>query len=117
MSLQSILGLSGDQPEHCQLLRQYVAVEPGFLYKLQWKADAQGIPAGIGIAWHLRPANGSAGSDMASGDLLNPTQSWEFVATPNVGGFVLTLEYNRPLGRTRPTGHITIRSVSMDREQ
>jgi hypothetical protein len=110
------ISLSGYQPEHCQILRQYVAVEPGFLYKLQWKAEASGVPAGMGIAWHLHAANGDAGSDIVSGDLLNKPQVWEFVATPNVNGFVLTLEYNRPSGQVRPTGRITLRSVTMDRE-
>ncbi len=110
------IGLSGRQPEQCTLLRQYIAAEGGFQYKLQWKAEAQGIPAGIGIAWHLRPANGSATTDLFSGDLLDKEQSWEFIAPPNVGGLVLTLESNRPSGKVRPEGHITLRSVSMDRE-
>ena len=111
------IGLSGDQPEHCTLLRQYVAVEGGFLYKLQWKAEAQNIPPGMGLAWHLRPSNGSAGPELVSSDLLGAKQTWEFLATPNVGGFVLTLESNRPSGQVRPAGHITLRSVTMDREQ
>ena len=109
------IGLSGDQPEHCELLRQFVAVEPGFLYKLQWKAEAQGIPAGSGLAWHLRATNSDAGIE--SGDLLNAPQSWEFVAPPNAGGFLLALEFNRVLGHVRPTGHLTLRSVSMNRQQ
>lgn len=111
------IGLTGNQPEHCTLLRQYVAVEGGFLYKLHWNAEAQGIPAGMGLAWHLRAANGTAINDLVSGDLLGPQQSWEFIATPGVGGLALTLESNRPLGRIRPEGHITIRSVNMEREQ
>jgi hypothetical protein len=111
------IGLSGDQAEHCELLRQYVAVEPGFLYKMQWRAEGQNIMAGSGIAWHLRPATGEGGIDLASGDLLNAPQTWEFVAPPNVKGFLLTLEYNRPLGHVRPLGHITLRAVSMDRQQ
>jgi len=110
------INLSGDQPENCTLLRQYIAAEGGFLYKLQWKAEAQTIPAGMGIAWHLRPASGNADAEVASGDLLASSQAWEFVAPPNVGGFVLTLESHRPSGKVRPAGHITLRSVSMDRE-
>jgi hypothetical protein len=112
------VGLSGDQPEHCELMRQYVAVEPGFLYRLQWKAEVQGIPAGSGLAWHLRPANDDGGAAaIMSGDLLNKPQSWEFVAPPNVNGFLLALEYNRPLGHVRPSGHLTLRSVSLIRQQ
>jgi tetratricopeptide (TPR) repeat protein len=109
------IGLSGDQPEHCELLREYVAVEPGFLYKLQWKADALGIPAGSGLAWHLRATNSD--TSIESGDLLNAPQAWEFVAPPNVSGFLLTLEFNRALGHVRPTGHLTLRAVSMSRQQ
>lgn len=111
------IGLTGNQPEHCTLLRQYVAVESGFMYKLQWKAEAPNTSNTSGLAWHLRSTNSSAAADLVSGDLLAPQQSWEFVATPNVGGFMLTLESNRALGQVRPEGHITIRSVSMEREQ
>jgi tetratricopeptide (TPR) repeat protein len=109
------IGLSGDQPERCELLRQYVAVEAGFLYKLQWKANALGIPAGSGLAWHLRATNSDA--SIESGDLLNAPQAWEFVAPPDVSGFLLTLEFNRALGHVRPTGHLTLRAVSMSRQQ
>jgi hypothetical protein len=111
------IGLTGNQPEHCTLLRQFVAVEGGFLYKLQWKAEAQNGSNIAGLAWHLRADNGTAANDLVSGDLLGGKQSWEFVATPNVGGFMLTLESNRASGQVRPEGHVTIRSVSMDREQ
>ena len=107
--------LSGDQPEHCELLRQYVAVEPGFLYKLQWKADAQGIAAGSGLAWHLRATKADAAIE--SGGLLNAPQTWEFVAPPNVSGFLFTLEFNRALGHVKPSGHLTLRSVSVNRQQ
>ncbi len=87
------------------------------MYKLQWKAEAPNTSNTSGLAWHLRSTNSSAAADLVSGDLLAPQQSWEFVATPNVGGFMLTLESNRALGQVRPEGHITIRSVSMEREQ
>jgi hypothetical protein len=113
------IGLSGDEPEHCELLRQYVAVEPGFLYQLQWKAEAQSIAPGSGLAWHLRPSNSVKGTDIniESSDLLHAPQTWQFVAPPNAEGFMLTLEYNRALGHTRPTGHFTLRSVAMNRQQ
>ncbi len=111
------ISLSGDQAEHCELMHQYVAVEPGFLYKLTWNAEGQGIPAGSGVSWHLRPANRDVGVDLVSTDLLNKPQSWEFVAPPNINGFLLTLEFNRALGHVRPTGHITLRSVAMERQQ
>jgi tetratricopeptide (TPR) repeat protein len=110
------ISLTGNQPESCTLLREYVAVEGGFLYKLHWKAEAQNIPPGMGLAWHLRTATGGTANDVVSPDLLGSDQSWEFVATPNVGGFMLTLESNRPSGQVRPEGHITIRSVGMVRE-
>jgi hypothetical protein len=69
------------------------------------------------LAWHLRSTDGTATNDLVSGDILAAQQTWEFVATPNVGGFALTLESNRASGQVRPEGHITIRSVTMDREQ
>jgi hypothetical protein len=110
------IGLSGDEAEHCELLRQYVAVEPGFLYKLQWNADAQGIARGGGLAWHLRPADGN-GPNIESGDLLSTPQTWDFVATPNISGFVLSLEYNHAFGHARPNGQVTLRTVILNRQQ
>lgn len=109
------IGLSGDEPEHCELLRQYVAVEPGNLYKLQWKAKAQGIPPGSGLTWRLRLANGDF--SVESGDVLGAPQGWEFIAPPGVSGFLLSLEYNRAPGHVRASGQLTLRSVSMNRQR
>jgi len=108
------IGLSGEEPEHCELLRQFVAVEPGYLYNLQWQASSQGIPAGSGLAWHLRPTEGNSG--IVSGDILTAPQAWEFIAPPNASGFLLSLEYNRALGHVRPSGQVTLRAVSMNRQ-
>ncbi|MBV9611521.1 MAG: hypothetical protein JO091_03575, partial [Acidobacteriaceae bacterium] len=37
------LTLSGRQPEHCLLLEQYLSLEPNLRYRLQWRAEAEGI--------------------------------------------------------------------------
>lgn len=107
--------LSGDQPEHCILLQQYVPVQPDSVYNLQWKADSQNIEAGNGLAWHLQTIGGHAPMARSSGDLL-ASNSWPFRVPPAGGAFLLTLEYNREIGRVRPTGSVTIHSVSLSRQ-
>ncbi len=106
------ISLSGEQPDHCVLLRQYVPLSPGGVYELSWRT-ATG-DAGSGLAWHLRavPVNGSA--NLVSGDLSSPAP-WQFHA-PASDVAMLSLEYSRPLGRVRAAGTVTLESVSLEKK-
>lgn len=91
--------LSGKQPESCELLRQFVAVEPGKRYSLRWEMQAHGFPSPSGLTWTA----GAAQLERADGS--------EFVAANAV--IPITLRYQRPAGQARAEGTLEIRSVSL----
>jgi tetratricopeptide (TPR) repeat protein len=108
--------LSGEQPDHCVLLRQYVPLRPGSIYRLAWRTAAQDTDAGSGLHWHLRAMPAKAGDDLVSGDLLGPAPgAWRFRA-PSSELAMLSLEYSRPLGRIRAAGTVTLESASLEKE-
>ena len=105
--------LSGDQPEHCVLLQQYMPLEPDRAYRLQWQAEAAAIQMPSGVAWHLHSVHANSPADLSTGEVLNPHGTWEFQSPPTAEVFLLTLEYSRPLGKLRANGSLTFRSVSL----
>ncbi len=108
------ISLSGEQRDHCVLLRQYVPLAPGSVYNLAWRIatpDASG-----GLAWHLRAVPAKAGTDLVSGDLLASSPAlWQFRA-PSADLAMLSLEYSRPLGSVRAAGTVTLESVSLEKQ-
>jgi hypothetical protein len=104
------ISLSGEQPDRCVLLRQYVPLSPGSVYNLRWRAAA---PDG-GLAWHLRAMPAKEAAGLVSGDLSSSAQ-WQFRAPASEVG-MLSLEYSRPLGRVRAAGAITLESVSLEKQ-
>ncbi len=105
--------LSGDQPESCVLLQQYVPIDPVRSYRLQWSAVAGQIERPRGLAWHIHPMGIESHTDQASGDLLGAPSAWDFRAPARVKLCLLTLEYARPLGVVRARGSVSLRSVSL----
>lgn len=103
---------SGDEPEHCVLLQQYIPLDPHHAYSLQWRAEAQSMEAPTGLTWHIRSVHGGASADLSARDVLATTQgTWQFLSPPASDVCLLTLEYARPLGKLRANGSITLRSV------
>lgn len=108
------LTLTGDEPEHCTLFEQYVPLEAGRTYRLQWEAEAPSHDEPVGIGWHVRSVQAGAVADLRGGDLLAERRgSWEFQAPHASDVCLLTLEYSRPLGRLQANGSFTLRSVSL----
>jgi hypothetical protein len=101
------ISLTGEQPDHCVLLRQYVPLSPGSLYKLAWRTTQD---AGAGLAWHLRAVAGAG--ELVSDDLSAPPR-WQFRA-PASEVAMLSLEYSRPLGSVRAAGTVTLEYVSLE---
>ncbi len=107
------LTLSGDQADGSVLLKQYIPLEPGREYRVQWRAESPEAGSWSGLQWHLRPVREGLGAESISGDLIGlPAPEWSFraAAAQNVG--LLTLEYARTLGTFRSRGTIILRSVS-----
>jgi hypothetical protein len=107
------ISLSGDQPDHCVLLRQYVPLAAASVYSLAWRASAPDEGAHRGLAWHLRAMPSGAGEDLISGDLLDSSGAWQFRA-PASDVAMLSLEYSRPEGQVRAAGTVTLEAVSLE---
>lgn len=107
--------LSGQQPERCELLRQYIPLEPGAEYRMQWKATADQIQLPSGLTWRVRCAGESACPTLESRDLFGGAEGmWAFRA-PDTKLCVLTLEYARPAGAARASGTVHLNSISIAR--
>lgn len=46
---------SGQQPENCRLIEQYVILEPRAQYRMEWDASSDSIPRESGFTWRLVP--------------------------------------------------------------
>jgi tetratricopeptide (TPR) repeat protein len=110
------ISLSGEQPEHCILLQQYVPLEPGADYLLGWQAQTRDLGAESGLAWHVRLMPGKPAADLVSNDLFAAPASWKFHAPASAQSFVLSLEYTRPLGRVRSNGAAILNSLALNRQ-
>ena len=110
------LALSGSQPEHVPLLRQFLPMQPGHSYRLTWRAEANAITSSSGLNWHVYPVGKAATDDLQSGDLLSSPSTWEFRSDGLGNSAILTLEYARPLGNTQTTGTVTLRSVLLNEQ-
>ncbi len=102
--------LSGKQPESTELLRQFVALQPGKVYSLHWEARTRGFASPSGIEWDAGAAHGA----------LETAQEWragsiDFKADAAV--MPITLAYHRPTGQARAEGSVEIRAVSLVEKQ
>jgi hypothetical protein len=97
---------SGTQSESCELLRQYVVLEPGKWYSLRWEARTQGLDSTTGVQWSVGTARGAidAAQDWRPGGL-------EFKAGASL--IPIVFGYQRPVGQSRVQGSVEIRNVSL----
>ena len=99
--------LSGRQPESCELLRQFVTLEPGKKYSLRWEARTRGLVSPTGIAWNEQGSVESA-EDWRGGSL---------VFTASTALMSMRLVYKRPAGQARAEGSVEIRNVTLVEER
>jgi len=107
---------SGDQAEHCDVLRQYLPVEPGREYEMQWLATGLQINTPSGLSWRVQPVPGlnTSAPSLFSGDILGGTTGvWRFRVPAATNLCALTLEYTRPLGAVRARGVVRLESISL----
>ena len=102
------IDLSGRQPEHCELLSQFVPLPAARTCRLGFTYQTAGFPAESGLQWRILAA---ATPSLSSGD-------WKHVeltfATREGGLARLTLGYDRAAGTTRSEGSITLRDVELE---
>ena len=101
---------SGKEPESTELLRQFVALQPGNAYSLHWEARTQGFGSPSGVEW-------TAGNAHVT---LEPAQDWRAGSMdfrPESGFLPIALAYHRPTGQARAEGSVEIRAVSLVEKQ
>jgi hypothetical protein len=97
---------SGRQPESCELLRQFVVLQPGKWYSLRWEARTRGFSSPTGIEWTTGVAR----------SVVERSQDWRAGGVEFQAGMALmpiSLGYQRPTGQARAEGSVEIRKVSL----
>jgi hypothetical protein len=99
--------MNGQQPESCELLRQFVLLKAGHHYILHWESRTDSIPAMTGVSWNLSAAHAMlpASKDWTVGEMP--------VVTQTIPSAVLSLTYQRPSGQVRAEGRIDLRHVTL----
>src|SRR5450755_439049 len=109
---------TGKQPEHCELLSQFVPLEPAKDYRLVTTYQTEGMAGDTGIAWRmvnvrtgadlLRGAGGLAASERR--EIAAPAK---FHAPADAHLARLVLAYDRALGTVRIKGSLSLRSAAL----
>ncbi len=111
------LQFSGDEPEQCSILEQYIPLEANRTYDLRWRVQAALAEEPSGLSWHLVPVKQGGTPEILSGDLgTTGSGEWRFRTPAAAGLSRLTLEYARPLGHVRTRGTVLLKSVSSNPE-
>jgi tetratricopeptide (TPR) repeat protein len=108
---------SGDQPEACAPLSQFVPVTPGAPYRLRFEYHTSELPPASGLRWSVFDAR--AGIDLAAASPWLSSPDWKpaelgFTA-PSAGLVRLTLICRRLPGATRIKGSVGLRHLSLER--
>lgn len=107
--------LSGSEPEHVDILSQYVPVQGGKEYSFSFLYRTSGIAANTGLAWRATDMEGNdialAQASLSSED--EAQAEFPFVVPPDCRLIRLLLEYRRRPGTTRIGGYVVLRSVGL----
>ena len=110
------LTFTGNQPEHCEPLTQFVPVEENEAYELRFAYRTSGISPGAGPRWQVVDALGS-GAIAESEPLSSPETAEGRVSFETPAGcrlLRLALVYQRVPGTTRIDGFVVLREVRLD---
>lgn len=109
------LTFSGEQPESCELLAQFVPVREETAYELKFAYRTPGIRPGTGLRWRVMDAGG--GGTLAEGDSLSSEEEQpgavSFRTPAGCRMARIALEYRRTAGTTRIAGFVVLRSVDV----
>ena len=111
------VAFSGDQPETCAPLFQFVPLTPGAAYSLRFEYQTSGLPPASGLRWSVY--YGPKDIDVAGGSAWLSSANWkpeELRFTAPAAGLVrLALTCRRMAGATRIQGSFELRGLSMGR--
>jgi hypothetical protein len=111
------VAFSGDQPEWCAPLWQFVPVTPGASYGFRFEYHTSELPPASGLRWNVFDAR--TGVDLSADSPWLSSPDWKraevrFTA-PATGLVRLTLTCKRQPGATRIEGSVELRDLSMER--
>ena len=108
---------TGDQAEHCDVLYQRVAVDPGTRYQVSVKYHTEGAGQQSGLKWVV--ASSPQGQLAIMDDYLwdggSGHATVSFLVPIKTSWVLLVLRYQRPLGEVRIAGEVSVFSVEMTR--
>ncbi len=109
------LTFSGEQPENCDVLTEWVPVEENTDYTLASGFRTADIPSASGVTWRIVDVGGSrelaASEDLAAEE---GRRSDTHFRTPAECRLVrLSLSYHRPPGMTRINGYVVLQEVEI----
>ena len=107
------LRFSGDEPDECIVMQQYMPLDAGRRYRLQWQVHSQLPDTVSGLTWHVLASPMKAEAESISPDLLaSGGNDWDFEPPKGAEVGILILEYSRPLGHLRTEGTIVLNLVA-----
>jgi tetratricopeptide (TPR) repeat protein len=107
---------SGNEPEQCELLSQYVPVEPGRPYRLVVSYSTEGLEGDTGIDWRVVDVQSKAdllrgGGHVMASERTEKAETYNFQTPADARLIKLVLAYNRALGTVRIKGSVSLRGV------
>jgi hypothetical protein len=105
---------TGEEPERCEALSQYLALKAGGRYRMRWEYRTHGIEPATGLKWRVADGGGAIAEsgDLASGEWTQG--EFEFQARTTAGAPRLALVYERATGTVRIQGEIWVRKVTLE---
>jgi hypothetical protein len=104
---------SGQEPESCTLLQQFLNLRADKRYQLHWESRTVGIKSPSGLEWRVAgPLSRPGRGDMR----LLPSEDWTAGELTIVRGDVFTdleLVYQRPVGESRAEGNVELRHIRL----
>jgi len=109
---------SGEQPENCNLVYQYVPVQPGGRYALRFGYRTEGIEPQTGLAWKV--ADAATHREIVIPSLELSSDMWTsgrvpFVVPSDSETLRVTLTYRRRPGTVHIEGTAWLRNVGLER--
>jgi len=113
------LALSGRQPERCDLVEQYVPLEPAAGCRFRFRYRTRELAAADGLIWSVVDAR--SGAELGSGAVpASPDgdrdQTLAFSVPSDCDLGRILLRYRRPVGRTRAEGTVVFSGFWLEKK-
>jgi len=108
----------GRQPQHCELMNQYVPLEAGRRYRVVVNYETDGMEGDTGIGWRAMDVGTGADLLHGSGRIMasqshSTAGTYQFETPGDTHLVKLILAYDRPLGAVRAEGSLALQNASL----